>query len=141
MTQSEDGRPLLLAAGARLALTSLAVAAALALIGYWPTSSTAGSAGVTAMLVGIGVSLVGAWIGTAPVLAYLRKPPREHANGILLGLGTRFAATLGLALAACFVGDISRTPLLLWVAISQFVILMIDVVGMVSLLKRVAKDA
>lgn len=126
---------------ARIALTSTAVAAALAIIGYWPTSSQAGPAGVTAMLIGIGVSLIGAWAGAAPILVYLRKPAREHANGILLGLASRFAVTLGLALAACFVGEISRTPLLLWVGISQLVILMVDVIGLVALLKRAAKDA
>lgn len=141
MTKTDNARLRPSVAFVKIALISTAVAAAVAFVGYWPTSSQAGSAGVVAMLVGVGVSLVGSWAGSAPTIAYLRKPPREQPNGILIGLSVRFAVTMGLALAACFVSGIERKPLLLWVAISQFVILLVDVLGLVSLLKNAAKDA
>ena len=128
------------AAFPRIALVSAATAIALALVGYWPTVSLAGSAGVIAMLVGIGVSLVGGWAGSLPTIAYLRKPIREHLNGILLGLVVRFGVTLALALAVWLGGSFERFALLLWVAIAQLVILLVDVLGLVGLLKRAARN-
>lgn len=141
MAQNENANVRPAAAMTRIALTSLAVAVAVTVVGYWPTSSLAGAAGVNAMLIGVGISLIGAWAGSAPTVAYLRKEPREHANGILMGLSVRFAVTIGLALAAYLVGDIARKPLLLWVGISQLVILLVDVLGLVSLLKTAARDS
>lgn len=129
----------LVAAFLRVAMMSAGVALLLALVGYWPTASHAGSAGVAAMLVGIGVSLVGGWTGSLATIAYLRKPPREHPNGILLGLAVRFAVTLALALAVWLGGPFQRLPLLLWVGIAQLVILLVDVLGLVGLLKRAAR--
>ena len=125
----------------RIALVSTAAAAALALIGYWPTKAQAGAPGVNAMLVGIGISLLGGWAGSLPTVAYLPRKPREHANGILLGLAARFAVTLGLAVAAWLTGVFPKAPLLLWVGIGQLVILAVDVPGLVALLKRAAKEA
>ena len=140
-TRPAPANPRLVAAFLRVALTSAAAAITLALIGYWPTVSHAGSAGVAAMLAGIGVSLAGGWIGSLATIAYLRKPPREHPNGILLGLVVRFAVTLALALAAWLAGPFERLPLLLWVGIAQLVILLVDVLGLVGLLKRAARTA
>jgi len=124
----------------RVGAASAAVAAIMALIGYFPTVRLAGAAGVTAMFVGIGISLIGAWVGVTPTIAYLGKPAREHPTGILAGLGVRFAVTLGLALAAALTDMFARLPLLWWVGISQFVILGVDVFGLVGLLKRSKRD-
>jgi hypothetical protein len=124
----------------RIALISTAAAALLALVGYWPTAAQAGSAGVTAMLVGIGICLIGGWAGSLPTVAYLPRPPRDHANGILIGLAARFAVTLGLAIGAWLTGMFPKAPLLLWVGIAQLAILAVDVPGLVVLLKRAAKE-
>jgi hypothetical protein len=125
----------------RIAAVSTAAAVLLALIGYWPTAAQAGSAGVIAMLAGIGISLIGAWAGAAPTIAFLRRPPREHSTGILAGLGVRFAVTLGLAVALVVTGAFSNVPLLLWVGVAQLVILAVDVLGLAGVLKRAARDA
>ena len=93
------------------------------------------------MLVGISISLLGGWAGTLPTIACINKPPREHAAGVLGGLGVRFAVTLGLAVAILLTGAFAKVPLLLWVAVSQLVILVVDVLGLAALLKRAAKDA
>jgi len=124
----------------RIALISTATAALLALIGYWPTAARAGSTGVIAMLVGIGIALVGGWAGSLPTVAYLPRQPREHANGILIGLAARFGVTLGLAVGAWLTGVFPKAPLLLWVGIGQLAILAVDVPGLVVLLKRAAKE-
>lgn len=125
----------------RLALLSTATAAGVALIGYLPTARLAGEAGVRAMLAGIGVALLGAWAGCLPTLAYLRRPAREHASGILLGLSLRFALTLGLAIAVWLADEFPRYPLLLWVAIAQMPLLLVDVLGLAALLRQGARSA
>jgi hypothetical protein len=125
----------------RIALASTAAAAALGLVGYWPTVVQGGVGSVKAMVAGIAISLVGGWIGTIPTIAFLSRPPREHPMGILAGLGARFAVTLGLAIAAVVTGAFSNVPLLLWVGISQLVILGVDVFSLVGLLRQAARDA
>ena len=137
-TNSPEIRPA--PAFARVALASAATAAALIALGYWPTVTQAGSAGINAMLAGIGVALLGGWAGSAPTVAYLAKPAQQHPIGILIGLGVRFGVTIGLTLVVWLSGAFPRTPLLLWVGIAQLVVLAVDVVGLVGLLKRAARE-
>ena len=125
----------------RLGLTAVATAVTLGAIGYWPTVARAGPAGAWAMLVGIGIALVGAWTGVLPTVACLSKPPQKHLAGILLGLGVRFGVTFGLTLAVWLSDRFAQTALLLWVGLAQFVILGVDVYGLTGLLRRSAKEA
>jgi len=141
MTQTDSPSIRPVSAFLGISLKSAGTAVALGLVGYWPTSAQAGSVGVSAMLVGIGIALIGAWLGTLPTIACLPQEPRRHANGILLGLAVRFAITLGLGIAVLVTGCFSVIPLLLWLAIAQMVILMVDVWGLVTLLRRAARMA
>jgi hypothetical protein len=127
-----------LRAGVRVGGVSAGVAVLLAGAGYWPTQAVAGAEAVPAMLAAIGISLVGAWAGLIPTLAYLRKPPQEHPIGILGGLVVRFVVTVGAALALYLVGVLPERPLLLWVGLSQFILLGVDVFHLVGLLKAAA---
>jgi hypothetical protein len=129
-----------LRAFARLGGLGLLVSVGIALIGYWPTASIAGRSGVTAMIAGICVALLGGWIGLIPSLIVLRRDPRQQANGILGGLGLRFAATLALTAAVYFTGVFEPRPLVLWVAISQLIVLAVDTVGLVGLFKKAAGE-
>jgi hypothetical protein len=122
--------------GGRAAATAVILGA----VGYWPTVAIVPEGGVAAMLVGLAVALVGAWAGTVPSVLYLRKPPQEHPIGILLGLLVRFLVTAGLALALWLTGAWAEKPLLLWIGMAQFVLLGVDVTGLVSLLKSAAKE-
>ena len=140
MTQPTPAKLRPRVAFARLAGLSAATAVGLALVGCWPTAVQAGYAGVQAMLVGIGISLVGGWAGVVPTIAYLSKPPREHPTGILLGLGVRFGVTMVLMLAVWLSDVLPEAPLLLWIGVAQLVILAIDVYGLTNLLKRAAKE-
>jgi hypothetical protein len=121
---------------ARLLLFSLAGAAGTSLVGYWPTAAVAGAAGVHAMFAGIAVALLGGWVGLLPCFFVLRRDPRQQVNGILGGLGVRFAATLALAAAVFLTGVFAPRPLVLWVAIAQLAVLAVDTIGLVSLFKR-----
>ena len=129
------------AAFTRIALCAGATAAALALVGWWPTAARVGSAGVPAMLAAIAIALVGAWAGTAPAVWILNRPPQQHAAGLLTGLAVRFGVTIGLTLALWLTDAFAARPLLLWVGIAQFVILAVDVAGLSSILRRAAKEA
>ncbi len=123
-----------------LALVATATALGLCLLGYWPTVKLAGTTGVAAMLVGVGVALLGSWAGALPTVLYLRKPPREHATGILAGLAVRFAVTMALTMVMWLVELVPQKPLIWWIGIAQFVILGVDVLGLTALLKRATKE-
>ena len=121
-------------------MISLATAVGLVLVGYWPTGRLAGLEGQVAMLLGVTVALLGAWAGSLPTVLYLRKAPQEHPTGILAGLGVRFGVTMALALAVWLSDAVTPRPLILWIGIAQFVILGVDVTGLIALLKQAAKE-
>ncbi len=122
-------------------LTALAVAAALVALGYWPTVRVGGTGAVGGLLAGVAVALVGAWAGSLPTILYSSRPPQQHATGILLGLGVRFGVTVALMLVVWLGSGLPRRPLLLWVGIAQLVLLLVDVLGLVALLKRATRKA
>jgi hypothetical protein len=120
---------------ARLAATSLAACVVLAAVGYWPARTLGG---ITAMVVGLSIALLGGWAGLiAPVLA-AAAGPRQQLNGQLLGLAARFGATMTLAVAALFSGLVPIKPMILWAAIGHSAVLAVDLAGLVRLLKRSA---
>jgi hypothetical protein len=136
MPQTAPTELSLAAAFARLAGIGAAVGVAVALIGFMPTRSTAGEAGVAAMLIGIAVSVVGAWPGLAVMLQALRVSPVEQVNRILGGLGVRFAVTVALAVAVAFSGLPAAKTAVFWVALAQLAVLAADTSYFVHLLKR-----
>lgn len=123
---------------ARIAALALAAGGGLALLGYWPTLRQAGSAGCSAMMLGLSVAVLGAWLGSAVPFYFVRRPLEQFSAGLLAGLGVRFGFTLGLALAVRSLEIVPAEPLLLWVGIGQVVILGVDVFGLVRLSHRVA---
>ncbi len=125
---------------ARLGLIALGVAVVLAAVGYWPTVRLAGAEAVEAMLLGIGIALVGAWAGSLATCLYFAKPPAQHPIGILAGLVVRFVVTIGLTVAAWAADAFDNNPLLIWVGLAQLVILGVDVTGMAGFLRRAAEE-
>lgn len=123
----------------RTALVALGSAIGLALIGYYPTVSLSGPSGVRAMALGIAVALLGGWAGSVPPLALLRRSAREFAAGTLGGLLVRFVGTLGIALGVWALDVVPHVPLLIWVAIAQFVILTVDTIGLIRLGRQVTR--
>jgi hypothetical protein len=138
MTTERSPKPDLVQTFVRIAALAAATAALLACIGYFPTLRLSGTAGVGAMLVGIAVALVGAWIGSLIPILFIRPDPRVFLNGLLIGLGARFVITLALALLLRAMGVGPAKPLLLWVGIGQVVILATDTVGLLRLVRRLS---
>lgn len=126
---------------ATLAVRALLGAAVIAGLGYFPTRQLVGEEGIPAMLAGIAVALVGAWIGTAPMVYALAFPPQQQITGLMGGLGLRFGATIALGAVVWLSAGLAQKPLLLWIGMTQMVLIAIDVAGMVPLLKRSAEEA
>ncbi len=111
------------AAYLRFLAWTVALAVVIALLGYLPTKRWGGEGAVRAMLAGCGVGVVASALGGVPVLLFSEV---GGATGALAAMAVRFAAALGLGLAAALSGSFERGPLLLWMAISYMVLLTVD---------------
>ena len=138
MTVTTSGKIDPTRAFAQIAGAAALTAVALALVGYFPTVAQAGQAGAAAMGLGIGIALLGAWLGSLVPFFFLHRPLREFPLGILAGLGVRFAATLGLAVGVNALHAVPEQPLLIWVGIGQVVILAADMIGLLRVARQVA---
>ena len=149
-----------LAAGMRLARRSLVAALLMGAGAYYPAVALAGPASeakpcttagaseaelrTTAraaaglMAAGLGIALIGAWAGIVPAVAVLGRGPQALAWGSLAGLGVRLGVTAALALIARYAAP-SPAVLLIWVGIGQFVLLGVDVAGLIQLLRPVGE--
>jgi len=112
-----------------VAVLAAATSVVLAGLGYYPTVAVSGAAGARVMLIGIGAALFGAWAGSLMPVLFVSTNPHVFFNGLLLGLGVRFAVTLALALVLRSAGVEPIKPLLLWVGIGQVVLLGSDTVA------------
>ncbi|MEA2693604.1 MAG: hypothetical protein QOJ16_2991 [Acidobacteriota bacterium] len=111
------------AAYLRFLAWTVALAVAIALLGYLPTKRWGGEGAIRAMLAGCGVGVVASALGGVPVLLWSGA---GGATGVLAAMAVRFAAALALALAGALSGMFERGPFLLWVAISYMALLTVD---------------
>jgi hypothetical protein len=117
------------AAYLRFLAWTVALAVAIALLGYLPTKRWGGEGAVRAMLAGCGVGVVASALGGVPVLLWSGAggaSGARGATGVLAAMAVRFAAALALALAGALSGMFERGPFLLWVAISYMALLTVD---------------
>lgn len=119
----------------KLAALSLGVAAALAVVGWLPTTRVAGADAWSAMLAGIGVSLTASFVGAIPLCTVGRKPPRERHTATMAAMALRMFVTLGLFAAAAFGTGVSRMPLGLWTGISYLCFVAVETYGAVRLIR------
>lgn len=135
MKSKSRGKPDPFATFTRCALLAAVVGVVLAILGYIPTRVLSDGAGTQAMLIGIGVALVGAWAGSLMPVFFISPNPRVFLNGILLNLGVRFAGTMALALLLRALGIGPDKPFLLWVGIGQVVFLVSDTIMLLRLVR------
>jgi glycosyltransferase involved in cell wall biosynthesis len=114
------------AAYLRFLAWTVALAVAIALLGYLPTKRWRGEGAVRAMAAGCGVGVVASALGGVPVLLWSGGTGATGASGVLAAMAVRFAAALALALAGALSGEFERGPFLLWVAISYMALLTVD---------------
>ncbi len=109
-----------------LLMVTVGTVAALAAIGYVPTTRLGGPEAVPAMLAGCAVSTLASLFGAVPTLLALRKPAKFLPQSILLSTALRFLVVLLLTLATALSGWFDAAPLLVWIAISYVVLLLVD---------------
>lgn len=112
---------------ARHVVLGLVLAGVLALVGWWPSTALAGRDGQAALIYGLVCALLGAWVGCVPWVLTVSGPPMRFVGGFFIGLGLRFALSLGLAIALRVADLAPALPLALWVGLAQLVLLGGDV--------------
>lgn len=105
---------------------AVAVAAAVALLGWLPTRRLGGDGAVRAMLAGCGVSVVASAVGAVPVALSRGAAATVRMKALLMAMGLRFGVVAVLALATVLSGLFDRAPLLIWVAVSYAAQLVVD---------------
>lgn len=121
---------------AGLALLSVATAAVVLAVGYWPTRVVAGSEGVLAMGWGVGMALVASLTGLVPPLVARRRGPQGRALGLLAGTAARFAVMLVLLLIALLGHGAAKLPLALWAVLAYLLLLAVDTIGVALVSRR-----
>jgi hypothetical protein len=112
---------------ARLLAASVATAAGLVLLGYFPTLRLAGAGAIGAMVAGIGISLVAGCVGAVPIGLAGRGDSRKLPQAILFATVLRFLVCLALAASALLSGLFEPLKVLgLWVALSYLAMLVVD---------------
>ncbi len=125
---SEQGAAVPTARARYLSFLKLAVAilAVFLAIGYLPTERLAGESGITAMVAGCGISLVGSVAGTMPFLLSRSRTQTETFPAVMGSIALRMAVVIALAAVVVWSGAFANKPLLAWVAISHAGLLVAD---------------
>ncbi len=95
-------------------------------LGYLPTAKTAGEEGLSAMVAGTGVSLVGSVAGTVPLLLSRSRTAAEAMPAVIGSIALRLVLVIALAAAVALSGVFATRPLLVWVALSHAGLLVPD---------------
>ena len=108
---------------------SLAVAMVLGLgaIGVLPTRRLAGEQSLAAMAAGCAISLVAAALAGWLLIVVAGDTPEARMQRAAMAMFCRLAVVAVLGLAAALSGEVARTPLLFWLAISYVVLLPLEV--------------
>ena len=102
------------------------ILAALLILGYIPTVRLAGDKGISAMLVGCGVSLAGSMAGTMPLLLSRSRTAIEAVPVLLGSIALRLTVVMALAAAVALLGPLAVKPFLVWVGLSHLGLLVAD---------------
>ncbi len=125
-----------LAALLRVLLLCLLIGLIAVTIGYAPTRNAAGQAGVVAMLVGVGIALLGALAGLTPAILAMSHDGPARLLGALQGMALRMLVTLALGGAAAASGVFVVKPLLIWIGLAYLLFLTVDTIVLARLSNR-----
>ncbi len=103
------------------------VTLSLALIGWPPTRRLAGEGALSAMLAGVGVSLIASVAGGLPILVAELRRGSAAIRDPLASLAVRLLLALAGAIYVLLLGTVAKTPFLIWVGISYLLLLPVDV--------------
>jgi hypothetical protein len=120
----------------RVALVLIGAAIVIGVAGYFPTIQAAGTAGLPAMVAGIGVALAAALGGAAPPILALHGNPHERVSAMFTGIVVRFAIVILMTLAVWLSGVFEKRPLLVWTVMAYLAFMVIDNVLTVRLMRK-----
>ena len=117
-------------------MTSLAAAAGVVLLGYYPTLRIAGPSALGAMVAGVAISLVAGCLGSIPIALAGQRDATKTPQAILAATVLRFLAVLALAASVLLSGWFDRAVLAFWVGLSYLVMLVIDTMYAIHVVAR-----
>lgn len=106
---------------------TLGIVVALVVVGLLPTRHVAGEGAWVAMLAGCGISMLGALVGTVPVMLARGLAAAETVPAVMLSIGLRLAVVILLAFAAVRSGWFEPAPLLVWLVLSHAFLQVADI--------------
>ena len=106
---------------------SLAIVVVLMAVGLVPTRRLAGDAAPLAMVTGCGISFISAALAGWLLTAVKADTPAARMQRAFLAMVVRLAVVVVFGAAAALSGEISRMPLLFWLATSYVVLLPLEV--------------
>ena len=115
---------------------SLATAAVVMAIGYYPTVKIAGEGALVGMVAGCGASLLASCLGAIPLAMAATGRVSHNANAVLGSTLIRFMTVLIVVVPLAFMKVPHRTVFVFWVAISYLLMLAVDTGLAVRTLRR-----
>jgi hypothetical protein len=112
---------------ARFLGLAVTVVLALCAVGFVPTRRLAGEAAIGAMVVGCVISFLAAALAGWLLVVARADTPEARMQRAFLAMVVRLVVAVVLATAAALSGEVSRMPLLFWVATTYVVLLPLEV--------------
>jgi hypothetical protein len=108
---------------ARFLVSAVAVVVIAVAIGVLPTRRLGGEAAIPAMAAGCLISFVSAALAGWLLVMFDAATPTARMQRAFLAMAVRLAVVIVLGLAAALSGEVARSPLLLWLAITYLALL------------------
>ena len=106
----------------------LVLAILLAAIGWWPTDRWGGSAATTAMLAGLGITVLASLVGGIPIaIGFASSDPKSRVVLLQGSIASRFFVALVLIAGALISGWFARAPLAVWFVLGYLALLAPDI--------------
>lgn len=112
---------------ARFLVSAVAVVVIAVAIGVLPTRRLGGEAAIPAMAAGCLISFVSAALAGWLLVMFGAATPTARMQRAFLAMAVRLAVVIVLGLAAALSGEVARSPLLLWLAITYLALLPLEV--------------
>lgn len=112
---------------ARFLVSAVAVVVIAVAIGVLPTRRLGGEAAIPAMAAGCLISFVSAALAGWLLVMFDAATPTARMQRAFLAMAVRLAVVIVLGLAAALSGEVARSPLLLWLAITYLALLPLEV--------------
>jgi hypothetical protein len=112
---------------ARFLVRAIAIVVTAMAIGFLPTRRLAGAAAIPAMAMGCLVSFISAALAGWLLVTFDASTPTARMQRAFLAMVVRLAVVVVLGLAAALSGDLARSPLLFWLAITYLALLPLEV--------------